>query len=260
MLRDRYSAKELESLRVGDRVRIHLEVYRDEERGRPFDVEITAIDHEFNFDHNGIGRPMIHWEPRPDIDYITLHDGTRFPAAACDSSHITEILERARYECRREITNQFAKARSVKSPKIVSFYQRRSGHVALHTEHLAREVLSRHPYLYVPYGISSDKLHAEWQNAGQPGLKGMYDYSTGKVVTLNDRDAIGNEPRTISEAMLVPWIRVSQFQRWLLRRLPHIIVTKSEFKAAMIESYAQDVIAYEDDWDVRETASFDEAY
>jgi len=257
MLRNRYSAKELESLRVGDRVRIHLDVYRDEERGKPFDVEITAIDHEFNFDHKGVGRPVIHWEPRPGIDYMTLHDGTVFPSASCDSSHITDILHRAPYRCRREITNQFAKARSRKAG---SLHHGNAGHVAAHSEYLAREVLSKHPFLYVPYGISSEKLQAEWARAGYPGLKGMYDYSSGKVIPIKGRDAAGNEPRSLSAALLVPWIKVPQFSRWLLRRLPHVIVTKRDFKVMMIESYAQDIADYEDDWDAKESSAFDEAW
>ncbi len=231
-MRARYSARELSTLRVGDKVRIHIYIYGDDPKGEPFDAVLTKVEYEENFDTNGVGRPVIHWEPRPDIDFTKLL-GEYTPAAYCDSSYVTDILERAPYKVAKTVTNELAA--SAEKFEAFGFAKRSRGYVAATPARVARLVLSKYPDLHIPYGFSEKKLEAEWVKAGRPGLKGLYDYHTQRVVAVNGADLTNGRAGTLLEAMRVTWISIPQFAKWLLRRVPHIVITKRVFRETMAE-------------------------
>lgn len=232
--------KTLNSLRVGDTVRIHLDHYGSDPRGVPFEAVLTSIEYDSNFDHNGNGRPIICWEPRPELDFYKSHDGKNVPSAFCDSSFVVEIVDRARY--RTPLIARNSLCRNFHEGSYLDDAPRSPKCIAAQPAGLAIWLLSKNSNLDIPYGLSMKKLASEWVDSGRPGLKGTYRYATSSVEPgLGISDS--NMAKRFFEISL-PWIHITQFNEWLVRRLPHLIRTKSEFRQDMAQSVRDEEESY----------------
>ena len=214
--------KTLNTLRAGDRVIIHFTHYPlGDARGEPFEVVLTKVQHDANFDQNGRGSPIVHWTPRPDIDYGIRHDGTEFPLASCDGGHVVKIVERSK-DGRAFIPENALSA----SPRA---FRLRTEHaagscVASDPISLAQHLLSGKPWLDLPYGLDEERLLGEWGKSGFPGLKGVFD-EVRHVVIHGDRVFDGSSKTA--------WIHLGKFKAWVTRNTTRIKRTKSVFRDDM---------------------------
>lgn len=215
---------------MGDRVVIHLNSFGTDPRGKPFEVTLTKVDYEANFDRRGLGRPIVHWEARPGINDM----------AFCDSSYVMEIVERAPHKTPAVKKNSLVVEQGFHDHLLDK--PRSRSCIAASPVGVAKLILSQMPELNIPYGIVDRRITDEWYKAGALGLKGRYDYRTESVIPRYDRPEEG--AKRLFEALRMPWIHVDQFKSWLLRRLPHLIRTKAEFRADMAESVRMDEKTY----------------
>ncbi len=227
----RLPKKMLNTLRAGDRVVVHLSHYATGDvRREPFEAVLTKVQHNANFDRHGRGSPIVHWSPRPGIDYSTRHDGTEFPLSSCDGGHVVKIVERSKDGS--VFLPENALSASWRAFRLMP--QHASGScVAADPISLAQYLLSRKSLLDLPYGLDEQRLLGEWEKSGFPGLKGVFD-ETRRIVIHGDRGFDVNSKTA--------WIHVGKFRAWVIKNTTRVKRTKSVFLADMKE--VNDFVGY----------------
>lgn len=216
--------KLLAGLRVGDVVRVQSPGFSDLTRDEELVVKITKIDNvEANVDRQGrFSLPVIHWEPR-DQDFVELFPGyEKHNVAWCNAGFVTEIIERQPYVVDRDLIQNHLYHVPVSFDRI--YKTRHAKCIAIDVYSLALTVVASDPHLTIKYGLSKDKLFAEWVKSGRPGLRGYQTFSADGVVPHKPRHGSASN-----------WMHKPTFKKWLLKRLSYVIRTKKEYRADLID-------------------------
>lgn len=217
--------KLLAGLRVGDVVRVNSPIFHKPNQSEEHVVKITKIDNvEAHVNRDGkFSLPVVHWEPR-EQDFIELVEGHKDNVAWCNAAYVTEIIERCPYVVdHNQIQNGlYNPERSSRMDRV--FATRHADCVAIDIRSLAQIIVSKERDVVIRYGLDDEKLTAEWEKAGCLGLRGYQTYSSEGVLPYKPR-----------HGSVSTWMHKPTFKKWLLKRLSHVIRTKKEYRADLIE-------------------------
>lgn len=207
------------TLGVGDEVEIvrHY-LSKDDPLRKPFVTTILAVDRSPD-----IGEDRSQGAPQ----FFVETDAGR---ECLNGAYVHAIISRAKKVGQFQPYNSLHKERDAYGTVEGLTLHRRGSMIAVSNAFaLALAIVASDPQLNVPFGLSKARFLEDWYKSGNPGARGSY-HSHDKTLSGQYPERDEGHGFTFHQVFQSWWMHLPTFKRYVLRRLPHLVMTLSEVK------------------------------